>query len=344
MREDLQRLYKKLKNYIDRKLEEGSFGGGGSADWNVNDENGAGYIKNRPFHSDGNTVYPLPVKYLPDGVPYSIGGDTVLVLPETVVEISEEGDGMLTVPVDIEGYDECTVVWNGVAYSCTALDMGDMESMSALLSDKPVNTDILSDPNAQPSDFADVFMIMAVKAEAVEEGSVGAMVMAAKDRGPVTLSIYKKTRTVGRLPGECLPDTAASKMYVMSRVEDVLNQIYNYDYATIDLLTSYAKTSYVDDKFEALMNTGSAFAPVVFTTTELAAPSCNKYYSDCLDDFRNNRLGAYLRNVVNGKVSSFTVTGIEETDSSLIYTCVISSGSVVQITYNSNLTIDVSAV
>ena len=121
MREDLQRLYKKLKNYVDRKLEEGSFGGGGSADWNANDENGAGYIKNRPFYSDGNTVYPLPEKFLPEGVPYCVENGTVQVLPEVTIT-ADDSTGMMAIynHFTLEQGAAYTVVWNGVHYECTA--------------------------------------------------------------------------------------------------------------------------------------------------------------------------------------------------------------------------------
>jgi hypothetical protein len=73
-------------------------GGGGSADWSQNDENGTGYVKNRTHWVERG----------------------VEVLSETTINFTEDGSAEISEVLGIVAGDTYSVYWNGTEYKITA--------------------------------------------------------------------------------------------------------------------------------------------------------------------------------------------------------------------------------
>lgn len=93
-------IFDKLpKEYLPDDINAG--GGGGGADWNENDANASGYIKNRPFYSEESRI--------------------VEVLPETQWTYDEsEGVFLYNEAIDIKEGNEYLITINGQKHTCIA--------------------------------------------------------------------------------------------------------------------------------------------------------------------------------------------------------------------------------
>lgn len=137
---------------------------------------------------------PLPVEYLPDGVPYMTTGTAVL-LQEMSTAGLENDEGMFIIPTfEITAGETYTVELNGVAYSCTGIDA------STVMGDnfEPGTVVVLGNPSVWGSgDNGLPFLIMSM------EGMCGFTEL--NGNLDNTLSVYGGKVEKRRLPEELLP-------------------------------------------------------------------------------------------------------------------------------------------
>ncbi len=133
---------------------------------------------------------PLPIKYLPDGVPYVIGDGMVAVLPECQPTY-DEGDVMFVVPsvIQIEEGKTYTVNWNGVEYICVAQD-GSAMGVGAILGD-------IGAMDGEPT-TGEPFIIVPVSDEGLTRIAV------IDGTTELTLAIYSKGAEIRKLDNRCL--------------------------------------------------------------------------------------------------------------------------------------------
>lgn len=71
----------------------------------------------------GNTIIPIPGKYLPKGTPWIEESADAELFPETTVQFNEGYETSIVGTIPMSAGETYTVKWNGTEYSCVALDV-----------------------------------------------------------------------------------------------------------------------------------------------------------------------------------------------------------------------------
>lgn len=145
----------------------------------------------------------LPVEYLPDNVPYAIGG-SIEILPETEAVYTEDDGFAITDAINgVEVGGTYTLTYNGVEYECTAqaYDIG-LEDALILLGDASVvNGDgIYFESTGEP------FAMMIVPPDYVPSLGAGANIIPIDGATSVKISIVGNNEVIHKVDPRCLPE------------------------------------------------------------------------------------------------------------------------------------------
>ena len=148
------------------------------------------------IHHNAETVHKLDPKFLPDGVPYVIGGARVDILPECQPPYDEEDEGAFFIenaPALLVG-ETYTINWNGAEYVCVGQDMSAMTPGCVAFG----NLSIFGIPgNGEP--FALAFVPNDYDAE---QNAI--MILPTDGTTELTISIYQDGATIQKLDNRCL--------------------------------------------------------------------------------------------------------------------------------------------
>ena len=145
-----------------------------------------------------NIVKRLDGKYLPEGYPYVEGGNAVEILPETTLtEEQLQNDGLFYPSIIPDANKQYTVIWNGVAYITTAIEVTENDITGVVLGDAYTASNGAMGNSATGEPFCLVYYPAAEK--------IIAIVNALDGSTTVTLSIYQQNETIHTMDPKFLP-------------------------------------------------------------------------------------------------------------------------------------------
>lgn len=148
---------------------------------------------------------PLSHIYLPDGVPYLVGG-TIPILENCVTVLDEEGMGYITAPVTLEAGKTYIVTYNGTEYECVAIEFVEDETHIVAIG----NGEIIGLAGSN-----EPFALL---------NTQGMSILVALDGSTeATISILEKVAYKRKLPVELLPETVATKEDLANAIANIVN-------------------------------------------------------------------------------------------------------------------------
>ena len=156
-------------------------------------------------YAEGETIHPIPGKFLPDGVPYVEQVGMVEILPECQPTY-DEGEGMFIITENVPSFvvgGTYIVNWNGAEYTCICQDLSGMAVGAVLLGD---GSNFGLSGNGEP------FAIIS----GGENGTQMLGIAPLDGTTELTLSIKIMDETVHKIDHRCLPDDFGNVLVVQS--------------------------------------------------------------------------------------------------------------------------------
>ena len=177
----VQALVKDVWHKLDKRYLPNDLGGVKTVNGQTPDENGNVEVEGV---TDYNKLENRPVY-----------AETQEILPETTVEINEDGNGFLPDILDVKVGDTVAVKWNGVEYTCTAEAFPDPEMLIPCVGNLALMT--------ESGDTGEPFIMIFADAETAAVIGAGVVLMALDGSASATVSIGKEV--AHKMNGEYLP-------------------------------------------------------------------------------------------------------------------------------------------